>query len=272
MTAFLETAGHAGLHPAQPWRKRLIIAGTGLILPLVLIVLWWIASARGWLPEQILPPPNYVYQTARDMIVSGELLYHTGVSLRRVVIGFALGASAGLVLGIAMGLSERVEDYVKPLFLAFAQIPTLGWIPLLMLLVGIEETLKIIIIAKGAIVPMALNTFTGIRGVSPKYLEVGRALRFSRWQTLRLVVLPGAVPAMFTGIRYGLTHSWTSLVGVELLASSEGLGYLLVWGRQMFWLDTVIVAMIAIGLVGFIMDKSLDRTETLIQRWKRQEI
>jgi sulfonate transport system permease protein len=75
---------------------------------------------------------------------------------------------------------------------------------------------------------------------------------------------------MFTGIRYGLTHSWTSLVGVELLASSEGLGYLLVWGRQMFWL--VIVAMIAIGLVGFIMDKGLDRTETLIQRWKRQEI
>jgi len=272
MTAFLETAGHAGIQTSSPWRKRLVIAGTGLILPLALFVLWWVASARGWLPEQILPPPDYVYQTARDMIASGELLYHTGVSLRRVVIGFALGASAGLVLGISMGLSERVEDYVKPLFLAFAQIPTLGWIPLLMLLVGIEETLKIIIIAKGAIVPMTLNTFTGIRGVSPKYLEVGKALRFSRWQTLRLIVLPGAVPSIFTGIRYGLTHSWTSLVGVELLASSEGLGYQLVWGRQMFWLDTVIVAMIAIGLVGFIMDKGLDRTETLIQRWKRQEI
>lgn len=272
MTAFLETAGHAGIQLSLPWRKRLVIAGTGLILPLSLFVLWWVASARGWLPEQILPPPDYVYQTARDMIASGELLYHTGVSLRRVVIGFALGASAGLVLGISMGRSEKVEDYVKPLFLAFAQIPTLGWIPLLMLLVGIEETLKIIIIAKGAIVPMTLNTFTGIRGVSPKYLEVGRALRFSRWQTLRLIVLPGAVPSIFTGIRYGLTHSWTSLVGVELLASSEGLGYLLVWGRQMFWLDTVIVAMIAIGVVGFIMDKGLDRTETLIQRWKRQEI
>lgn len=93
-----------------------------------------------------------------------------------------------------------------------------------MLLVGIDETLKIIIIAKGTLVPMTLNTFAGIRGVSPKYIEVGQALRFSRWQTLRLIVLPGAVPSIFTGIRYGLTHAWTSLVGVELLASSEGLG------------------------------------------------
>ncbi len=272
MAAFFETAAHVGIRLPAPWRRRLAIAAAALVVPLALLVLWWVASARGWLPQQILPAPDYVYQTARDMIVSGELLYHTGVSLRRVVIGFAIGASAGLVLGISMGLSERVEDYVKPLFLAFAQIPTLGWIPLLMLLVGIDETLKIIIIAKGAIVPMTLNTLTGIRGVSPRYIEVGQALRFSRWQTLRLIVLPGAVPSIFTGIRYGLTHSWTSLVGVELLASSEGLGYLLVWGRQMFWLDTVIVAMIAIGLVGFIMDKSLDRTEVLLQRWKRQEI
>jgi sulfonate transport system permease protein len=189
-----------------------------------------------------------------------------------VVIGFAFGALAGLTLGIAMGLSQRVEDYAKPLFLAFAQIPTLGWIPLLMLLVGIDETLKIIIIAKGALVPMTLNTFSGIRSVPPKYIEVGRALRFSRWQTLRFIVLPGAIPSIFTGIRYGLTHAWTSLVGVELLASSEGLGYLLVWGRQMFWLDTVIVAMIVIGIVGFAMDKCLDRTELFVQRWKREEI
>lgn len=272
MAMFLETAGHAGIRPFSPWRRRLKIGLTGAIVPLALVLLWWVASDRGWLAEQILPPPVLVYETARDMVLSGELFYHAGVSLRRVVIGFALGATAGLTLGIAMGLSQRVEDYVKPLFLAFAQIPTLGWIPLLMLLVGIDETLKIIIIAKGALVPMALNTFAGIRSVSPKYIEVGQALRFSRWQMLRLIVLPGAVPSIFTGIRYGLTHAWTSLVGVELLASSEGLGYLLVWGRQMFWLDTVIVAMIVVGIIGFIMDKGLDRTELLIQRWKREEI
>ncbi|WP_331376073.1 ABC transporter permease [Sinorhizobium chiapasense] len=269
MTVFVETAGEG---TPSPWRRRLALGLMGAIFPAAFLLLWWVASERGWLAEQILPSPVYVYGTARDMIVTGELLYHASVSLRRVVMGFAFGAAAGLGLGIAMGLSRRVEDYVKPLFLAFAQIPTLGWIPLLMLLVGIDETLKVIVIAKGALVPMVVNTYAGIRGVSPKYIEVGHALRFSDWQILRFIVLPGAIPSIFTGIRYGLTHSWTSLVGVELLASSEGLGYLLVWGRQMFWLDTVIVAMIVIGLVGFAMDKGLDRTETLIQRWKREEI
>ncbi len=249
---------------------RWIMRGEAFLFPVGLIALWWVASANGWLPEQILPAPAYVVETGRDMISSGELFYHAGVSLRRVVLGFAIGASLGMVLGISMGLSRRFEDFVKPTFLAFAQIPTLGWIPLLMLLVGIEETLKIIIIAKGAMVPVALNTFSGIRSVPAKYLEVGRALRFGRWQTLRLIILPSAVPSIFTGIRYGLTHAWTSLVGVELLASSEGLGYLLVWGRQMFWLDTVIIAMVVIGIIGFAMDRGLEACEVLIGRWKRQ--
>ncbi|MGU3401232.1 ABC transporter permease [Brucellaceae bacterium D45D] len=274
MAVIANISGHAAASKSR-WRlnsRWVGVAVTGLLLPLALLALWWLASDKGWLAEQILPSPAYVYATARDMIVSGELLYHTAVSLRRVVFGFAIGAVLGLGLGIAMGLSERVEDYVKPLFLAFAQIPTLGWIPLLMLLVGIDETLKIIVIAKGAFVPMTLNTFTGIRNISANYLEVGRALRFSRGQELRIIVLPGAIPSIFTGIRYGLTHSWTSLVGVELLASSEGLGYLLVWGRQMFWLDTVIVAMIVIGLIGFVMDKGLNNTETLLQRWKKGEV
>lgn len=251
--------------------RRLRKTGMALIFPVGLLAAWWIASDRGWLPEQILPSPVYVYSTIVEMIVSGEILYHAGVSLQRVVIGFFFGAVAGLALGMGMGLSRRVDDYVRPLFLAFAQIPTLGWIPLLMLIFGIGETLKIIVIAKGALVPMAMNTAAGIRSVPADFVEVGQALRFSRWQTLRLIVLPGAAPSIFTGIRYGLTHSWTALVGVELLASSEGLGYLLVWGRQMFWLDVVMVAMIVIGLIGFAMDKSLDASESYLQRWKQGE-
>lgn len=252
-------------------RRGLRRFAVALVLPFGLLLAWWIASSRGWLPEQILPSPAYVYSMALEMIVSGEIFYHAGVSLRRVVIGFLFGALAGLTLGMAMGLSRRVDDYVRPLFLAFAQIPTLGWIPLLMLIFGIGETLKIIVIAKGALVPMTINTAAGIRAVPARFVEVGRALRFSRLQTLRLIVLPGAAPSIFTGIRYGLTHSWTALVGVELLASSEGLGYLLVWGRQMFWLDVVIVAMIAVGVIGFLMDKGLDASEIYVQRWKHGE-
>jgi sulfonate transport system permease protein len=144
----------------------------------------------------------------------------------------------------------------------------LGWIPLLMLLVGIDETLKVLVIAKAALVPVTLNTRAGIRAVPPAYLEVARAFRFNRRQLLRKVVLPAAVPPIFAGVRYGLTQAWLALVAVELLASSEGLGYLLVWGRQMFWLDTVIVAMLVIGAVGFIMDRALRAVETRLQRWR----
>ena len=97
---------------------------------------------------------------------------------------------------------------------------------------------------------------------------MARAFRFNRRQLLRKVVLPAAVPPIFAGVRYGLTQSWLALVAVELLASSEGLGYLLVWGRQMFWLDTVIVAMVVIGIVGFVMDRTLRAVETRLQRWR----
>ena len=248
--------------------RPLANAGVALFVPTSLLLLW-VASARlGWLPPQILPSPEDVGQGFSDMWKSGDLLHHTSISLLRVVYGFAAGASIGLILGIAMGLSRTVEDYVKPLFTAFAQVPTLGWIPFLMLLVGIGEGLKILVIAKAAFVPMTLNSFAGVRSIPLAYTEVAAVFRFNRWQYLRKVVLPGTVPPIFTGIRYGLTHAWMALVAVELLASSEGLGYLLVWGRQMFWLDTVLIAMVLIGFVGFTLDKIMATVERRLQRWR----
>jgi sulfonate transport system permease protein len=196
------------------------------------------------------------------------LLSNAAISLQRVVEGFALGATCGFALGLAMGLSPDVEAFVRPLFTAVSQVPALGWIPLLMLMVGIGEPLKIIVIARAAGVPVALNTLAGVHAVPSQLVEVGQIFRFGRLQMLRHVVLPAAVPPMFTGIRYGLTHAWTALVAVELLASSEGLGYLLVWGQQMFQLDEVIAAMAAIGLIGYVMDYGLARIEAHLQRWR----
>jgi sulfonate transport system permease protein len=243
-------------------------AGVALIVPLGLLLIWMVSAHFEWLPPQILPSPAEVGASLLDLARSGDLARDTSISLMRVVEGFAIGSALGILLGIAMGLSHTVEDYAKPLFTAFAQVPTLGWIPFLMLLIGIGEPLKIIVIAKAAFVPVALNTLAGIRGVSPLYAEVGAVFRFSRWQLLRNVVLPAAVPPIFTGLRYGLTHSWNALVAVELLASAEGLGYLLVWGRQMFWLDTMMGAMMIIGLVGFALDRMMAMLEMRLQRWR----
>jgi sulfonate transport system permease protein len=243
-------------------------AVVALLFPAFLLVLWSLAARLGWLPPQILPAPDEVGSALLDLARSGDLFRDTGISLLRVVEGFAAGCVLGLLLGIAMGLSPTVEDYVRPLFTAFAQVPTLGWIPLLMLLVGIGEGLKILVIAKAAFVPITLNTLAGIRAVPSHYTEVGAVFRFSRWQMLRRVVLPAAVPPIFTGLRYGLTHAWNALVAVELLASAEGLGYLLVWGRQMFWLDTMMGAMAMIGIIGFLLDRIMAILESRLQRWR----
>jgi sulfonate transport system permease protein len=251
-------------------RERVTTASLGWILPALLLVLWRVASARAWAPSQILPAPQLVAETLLEQIRSGDLFTHLGISLARVLAGFALGSAVGLVLGIAMGLSRRIEGYISPTFQAISQVPVLGWLPLAMMVFGIGEALKIVLIAHASLVPVALNTLKGIRGVPKSYLDVARAFRFSSSQLLRKVVLPAAVPSMFVGVRYGLTAAWLSLVTVELLASSEGLGFLIVWGRQLFQLDLVLAAIVMVGLVGLLLDKGLGAIEGRLLRWRPQ--
>jgi sulfonate transport system permease protein len=195
------------------------------------------------------------------------LFLNFAISLARVAGGFALGGLIGVGVGVAMGLSRRAEQYLFPLFNAVSQVPVLGWLPLAMMVLGIGESLKVVIIAHAALVPIAINTLKGIRNVPQAYLDVARAFEFSKRQVLRKVVFPASVPTVFVGVRYGLTQAWLSLVTVELLASSEGLGFLIVWGRQLFQLDLVLSAIIVVGVVGLLLDKGLERLEGRLLRW-----
>jgi sulfonate transport system permease protein len=260
----------------EPGRRPIARAGTslaaglGLILPALLFIAWTVASARQWVAPQILPAPAIVGETLLEQLRSGDLLANIGISLARVTGGFVVGGALGLLLGIAMGLSRTVEDYLHPTFKAISQVPVLGWLPLAMMFLGIGESLKVAIIAHASLVPVAINTLKGIRGVSRNYVDVARVFQFSRWQLLRKVILPGAVPGMFVGIRYGITQAWLSLVTVELLASSEGVGFMIVWGRQLFQLDLVLTAIFVVGLVGLAIDKSLALLEARLLRWQPQ--
>ena len=164
--------------------------------------------------------------------VNGDLWLNTAASLRRVLAGFAAGGLLGLLLGVAMGLSRRLEAYLLPTFNALVQIPVLAWLPFVLLLVGIGEALKIILIAKAALVPVTLNTLQGFRQASPALREVGRVYGYTRRQEVLEIVLPLATPTLFTGLRLGFTKAWLSLVVVELVASSEGLGYLIVYAAS----------------------------------------
>ncbi len=238
-------------------------------VPLALLAIWQLASTRGWVPDQVLPAPRTVLNTFSDLLGSGELWSHLNISLVRVFAGFSIGLFGGLMLGIAMGLSPLLRDYVYPLFKAFSQVPTIGWLPFLMLLVGIDESLKYLLIAKATLVPVAVNTCQGIQGVPHRFVEVARVYAFSRWQLLTRVVLPAATAPIWNGVRYGLTHAWLALVVVELLASSEGIGFLIVYGRQLFQLDVVLAAVLAVGMVGWALDKALQHTEDWLLRWRK---
>ena len=242
----------------------------GALLPLGLLGLWAVAVERAWAPPQILPPPRLVLDTIIDLVRSGELLNNYLISLGRVAGGFFLGAAFGALLGGAMGLSKRLEHYLFPTFNALSQVPVLGWLPLAMMVFGIGESLKVVIIAQASLVPVAINVLQGIRRVPPQYLEVAQVFELSRRQLLRRVVLPATVPSLFVGVRYGLTLGWLSLVTVELLASSEGLGFLIVWGRQLFQLDLVLAAIISVGIVGLLLDKGLALLESRLLRWRPQ--
>jgi len=240
----------------------------GLSFPLLLFIVWQASSLYGWLPDQILPAPSLVWQTLQERIADGSLWDDASISLLRVLRGFTLGVGAGLLLGGLMAASRKLHDYLNPLFLAISQVPTLGWVPLLILLVGIDEGLKNILVALSVFIPVTLGTYQGIRDVPHGYREVGQVLTFGRAQMLRTIILPAAVPAIFTGLREGLSNGWQTLVAVELLASTEGLGYQMSYGRQLFQLELVIAAMLVIGLIGFVFDFLLGRIENHLQRWK----
>ncbi|MGB3071680.1 MAG: ABC transporter permease [Ottowia sp.] len=236
------------------------------LLPLALFALWSVGAAQGWIAPQVLPAPAQVWDVLRDLALGGELWTHVAASLQRVLVGFAVGAVLGLVLGAAMGLSRRAEAYLLPSFNALVQIPVLGWLPFVLLLVGIGEPLKYILIAKAAMVPVALNTLQGFRQTPASLREVGRVYGFSQRQQVLEIVLPHAVPTLFTGLRLGFTKAWLSLVVVELVASSEGLGFLIVYGRQLFQLDQVMAAVIVVGAIGFAIDRVLDVAERRMAR------
>ncbi|CAN7356967.1 ABC transporter permease [Rhizobacter sp. LjRoot28] len=249
--------------------RYLAVAAAGLLLPAALLALWLTAVHRQWMPEQILPPPALVWQSLQELWATGELLDHLLISAGRVGWSLLIGGSAGLALGFGMGLSRTLRAYLFPTFDVVSQFPVLGWIPLLIILAGIDEALKVTAISIAVVVPVAINTLHGIANIPHTQLEVAAVYRFSLPQVVRRVVLPSAAPSLFNGLRQAVMQAWLTLVFVELLASSEGIGYLMVWGRQLGQLDLVVVGMVVIGAVGVGLDLLLRWAEASMLGWRR---
>ena len=267
-------APHTGWANPAPARRVLLpipsrcIAAAAPLLPFVLLLaLWSLAAAQAWLPAQILPTPTAVAAALADLITQGDLTDALAISLRRILIGFTAGSLAGLTLGLALGRSATLEAWIGPALRGAAQIPTIGWLPILILLLGLGEPLAFILIAKAAFVPVVLNTADAIRTLPTAWKDVARSLRLRRRTLLRRVLLPAILPRLFTGLRQGLAQSWIALVMVEMLAGSDGIGYLLAWGRTLFQIDIVLSGILVIGTIGWSLDRALAWCERRLQRW-----
>jgi sulfonate transport system permease protein len=241
-----------------------------LVSPLLLLAAWTVVTRTHWFSEQILVPPQAVLDAFHEVWDSGELQGDLKVSLYRLLLGFSLGGVAGVALGALLATSRQAQIYLQPTFHVLRQVPTLSLIPMFILLFGIGETLKIVIIVKSTIFPVAVATVEGVRNIPRDYLDVGRAYRLGPWAQFHRIVFPATVPAILTGVRIALGRSWMVLVAVELLAADTGIGQMMEIGRQMLRLDIVMVGVIVTGCIGFAFDRGLRLLERALLPWRRR--
>lgn len=243
----------------------------GLVIPIIIVVLWFYVTTYGSIPTGILPSIPKVGDTFNEMIQSGQLQQDLLVSLSRVVKGYLVSAILGITLGSLMGMFRTVKELFLPIVTVIRQIPMIAWIPLIILWCGIGELSKVVIIVLAAFFPILVNTQSGMEGTPDGYIEVARLYKLNPWKTFTKVYLPHALPHILVGLKLGLGVSWMAVVASELIAATTGIGYRMSNARSMMQSNVVIVCMIVVGLVGVIMDKGIGLVFGAVTPWQKTE-
>ena len=239
----------------------------GFALPGALLALIEVLVRTNVVPAHLLPAPTTIAQTLWQMGAT-RLGRHIAASTLRVLTGFGIGAALALILGAAMGLSRRLDALLEPCFQALRSIPSLAWVPVLLLWMGIDEAPKITLIAIGAFFPVHLSVVAGIRGVDRKLVELGAVYRLPPAALFRRILLPAALPQIFTGLRTGLSLAWMFMVAAELIAATRGLGYMLSDGRETGRPDLVFGAILLLAVLGKLTDGGMRWIEHKALGWR----
>lgn len=248
-------------------RTLLSIDLRGAIVPVGALLMLEFFVRLGWVSPYVLPPPSDLYSTFL-YLAEGPLWTNIAASSLRVFFGFVAGSLLAVIVGSIVGLWYSAERYLEPSFQALRAVPSLAWVPLLMIWFGIGETSKIVLIAKSAFFPVYLSLFSGIRNVDRKLVEVGEMYGQSLPTLVRRILIPASLPHLFTGLRYGLSLAWLSVVAAELLAASEGIGYMLSDGRELSRPDLVLIAIICLAVLGKISDSAFKLVEDRCLSWR----
>ena len=240
----------------------------GLIVPALLLALWEALSRFGVAPPNLLPAPSAVLKALRDLWLSGELWGHIEITLLRVLLGFLLGTAAATVLGALTGYSPTWRRLLDPTLQALRSIPSIAWVPLFVLWLGIFEGSKVTLIALGAFFPVYLSTMAGIQQVDRKLVEVARIHGYGGVALVRRVLLPATLPAYIVGLRSGLGLAWMFVIAAELLGASEGLGFLLLDGQQTGRPANIIAAILLFAAFGKLSDIALAAISRRFVSWQ----
>lgn len=237
--------------------------------PVVLLTLWTVGSAIGWLDPRTLSAPWTVVTTAGDLIADGRLQENLAVSARRAGLGLAIGVLIGTVLALVAGLSRWGEAILDGPIQIKRAIPALALIPLLVLWLGIGEQMKVTTIALGVFVPVYIHTHNGLRSIDSRYVELGESLRLRPAEFIRRIVLPGALPGFLLGLRFAVVAAWLSLVVVEQINSTSGIGYMMDLAREYGQTDVIIVGLVLYGLLGLVSDGAVRLVQRKVLSWRR---
>ena len=237
------------------------------IAPVALIIVWELLAQVGWMSPQVLPAPSKVLRTAFKLAVSGSLLNDLGVSLLRAAIGFTIGGSIAFALGILVGFSRFAEALIDRSVQMIRAIPFLALLPLVIVWFGVDEGEKIFLVSLGVAFPIYINTTLGIRQVDPKLLELGRVQGLGKWQLVRRIILPGALPSILTGVRYSLATAWLALVVAETIGTQSGIGFLAMDAREFLRTDVVVLTIVIYALIGVAADSVARLLERRMLAW-----
>jgi taurine transport system permease protein len=256
-----------------PYRRALV----GLATVGVFLVLWYVATTlTGFINPSRFPRPAEVWSALQFIQTegygNGKLHQHVFHSLMLVAMGFGVAVGVGVPLGLLMGHSRRAEALINPAFLLLRPIPPLAWIPLAIVWLGLEDASKILVIFVAAFVPSVINSYTGVRNIETPVLEAAQMLGVKGWRLVAQVLVPGALPLIFTGLRLSLQASWTTLVAAELIGALYGLGSILNQGAQDIFPAMILLAMAVVGLCGASTTWLLGALEQRAMPWRKGRV
>ncbi|MBU9723261.1 MULTISPECIES: aliphatic sulfonate ABC transporter permease SsuC [Bacillaceae] len=248
-------------------QSSILYASLPWILPVTLLICWQIFSTYEIISSRFFPPPTAIITTGISLLQSGELYYHMMISTYRALLGLLIGGGIGFLLGLINGLFPLTGRLFDSTIQMIRNIPHLALIPIVIIWFGIDETAKIFLVSLGVLFPIYVNTYHGIRTVDKGYIEMGKVYGLNPMELFTRIILPGALPSIFVGLRYSLGLMWLTLIVAETIASDSGIGYMAMNAREFMRTDVIILSIIIYALLGKLADVIAKVIEAKTLKW-----